>query len=325
MRIIGLGNALVDVLIQLPDDNLLHNLKLPKGSMQLIGEKDISSIEKAIKNISTAMVSGGSAANTIHGLAGLGTRCGYIGKVGNDKLGDFYKSDFIEASVSCMLFRSANPTGRAYTFITPDGERTFATYLGAAVELSSQDIDPEHYSGYDLLHIEGYLVQNTNLIEHAIKLAKENGLMVSLDLASYNVVEANIEFLSRIIPDYVDIVFANEEEAKAYTGKSPEEALVEIASNCNIAVVKVGKDGALIQAENDLFKISAIPTKVVDTTGAGDQFAAGFLHGLSENLGLMQCGQLGALMAGNVIQNYGARIPEDLWDTIYAEVKKIKH
>jgi sugar/nucleoside kinase (ribokinase family) len=323
MKILGLGNALADILIQVPEDNLIRQLHLPKGSMQLIQSTDIAEIKKVIKNLPVIVVSGGSAANTIHGLASMGRECGYIGKVGRDEFGEFYENDLKKAGVQSKLFRSHKVTGMAYTFITPDGERTFATFLGAAVELFPEDINQDLYKDYDLLHIEGYLVNNSLLIEKALKIAKNSHLKISIDLSSYNVVEANLEFLKRIIPEYVDIVFANEEESKAYSGKNPLNALNEIADQCEIAVVKIGKEGALIKSGNQTVKVIAIPANVIDTTGAGDQFAAGFLYGFTQKLDLKKCGKLGALLAGYVIENFGARIPDIQWTEILGKIKNI--
>ena len=325
MKILGIGNALVDILVQLDDESTLQNLFLPKGSMQLIQQEDIPAITHSIENLPAVMVSGGSAANTIHGIASLGMSCGYIGKVGNDEMGKFYAKDFYDAGVNTNLLHSKTVTGRAYTFVTPDSERTFATYLGAAIELTAQDLNPKSFEGYDLLHVEGYLVQNTSLIETALNIAKSKGMSTSLDLASFNVVKDSLDFLSEIIPKYVDIVFANEEEAKAYTGKDPHFALSEIASHCKIAIVKTGKEGSLIRTGDEKLEIGIIPVSAIDTTGAGDQYAAGFLYGFLKNLSLNKCGEIGALLAGKVIENYGARIPQNLWAGILREVNSIIH
>lgn len=323
MKILGIGNALVDILVQLDNESLLQKLNLPKGSMQLIQTDDIPAITNEIDSLPAVMVSGGSAANTIHGLASLGMSCGYIGKVGHDDLGKFYAKDFNEAGIKTILLDSKTVTGRAYTFITPDSERTFATYLGAAIEMNDEDLNPEIFNDYDLLHIEGYLVQNTALIETALKIAKSKGMRTSLDLASFNVVEASLEFLSKIIPEYVDIVFANEEEAKAYTKMNPVEALPAIADQCEIAIVKLGKEGSMIQTENQKFEVGIIPANSLDTTGAGDQYAAGFLFGLLNELSYEKCGEIGALLAAKVIENYGARIPASLWTEVLQKANKI--
>ena len=323
MKILGLGNALVDVLVQLDNDDIINNLGFPKGGMQLIDETEIPKITGNIESLPSTMKSGGSAANTIHGLACLGTDCGFFGKVGRDELGDFYVKDLETANVETLIRRSATVTGRAYTLITPDTERTFATFLGAAVELSVEDLSSIKFEDYDILHIEGYLVPITSLLEKLMKIAKEKGLQVSIDLASYNVVEANKDFLSKLIPKYVDIVFANEEEAKAYTGQDPEAALDIIAEQCSIAVVKTGKEGSLIKSDGIIYAVNSNPVKALDTTGAGDQYAAGFLYGYSQKLDFNKCGKIGTLLAGTVIENYGARIPENLWNKVLETTEQI--
>lgn len=324
-RVLGLGNALVDLLIQMPDDTLINELELPKGSMTMIDENQADHISELIKDKNVPMVSGGSAANTIHGAASLGVSCGYIGKVNADKLGDFFKQDLENAGIKAHLLTGQASSGRANTFISTDSERTFATYLGAAVELLDSDLTSEMFEGYDIFHVEGYILYNAPLIERALQLAKQKKMLVSLDLASYNVVEDNLDFLKRIIPEYVDLVFANEEEAKSYTGKEPAEALNVIAEQCNIAVVKVGKDGSLVRSGGSIYTIDAVECSPLDTTGAGDQFAAGFIYGLINELPYDKCGQLGALIAGRVIEKYGARIQDEDWPKLLKKVAEIKN
>ena len=323
MKVLGLGNALVDLLIQLDNDQIITQLGFPKGSMQLIKQTEIPLITSLTKNLPILMASGGSAANTIHGLSKLGVSCGYLGKVGKEELGKFYADDFKKAGVTTYLKKSETVTGRAYTLITPDSERTFATYLGAAIELRSNEIEEEIIAKYNLIHIEGYMVQSAALIEKAMKIAKQKKIKISLDLASFNVVESNLDLLKRFIPEYVDILFANEDEAKAYTNKLPAEALNEMAKQVEVAVVKVGKEGSWVQSGENSVKIDIAPVNAIDTTGAGDQYAAGFLSGYLNNQGLEQCGKLGSLLAGKVIKNYGARIPDELWHDIHKSVKSI--
>ena len=170
--------------------------------------------------------------------------------------------------------------------------------------------------------MEGYLVQNHQLLETILKLTKEAGLKVSLDLASYNVVEENLEFLHDMVKNYVDIVFANEEEAKAFTGKEPEEALNDIAQMTDIAIVKVGSKGSMIKQGDTTTYISPIKAHSVDTTGAGDLYASGFLYGLANNLGFEKAGYIGSLLAATVIEVVGAKFGEDKWQEIR---EKIKH
>lgn len=323
-KVLGIGNALVDILIQLENDSLLDELKLPKGSMQLV-DKDFKNLAISLtKSLTRAQASGGSSANTIHGLASLAVDTGYIGKIGNDELGKFFLADCKKNHIKPFLKISETETGVSSALISPDSERTFGTFLGAAVELGVDDLDDTSFAGYQYFHIEGYLALNKPLVERALEIAQARNMTVSIDLASYNVVEANLDFLRDITKKYVDVVFANEEEAKAFTGKAPEEALAEIATMCNIAVVKIGKNGSLIRQGDDVYRVGAIPAKVIDTTGAGDLYAAGFLYGLTKGLSPDRCGHIGALLAGNVIQVMGAKIPLETWDGIKKIVKKLE-
>lgn len=306
---------------KLDNDNFLKDFNLPKGSMQLVEQDFAKKVEAASDKFEKHQSSGGSAANTIHGLARLGLESGFIGKVGEDELGDFFHNDMEKSKIKPFLLRTKTDSGRAVALISPDSERTFATFLGAAIELSPDDLKSEFFQEYKYLHIEGYLVQNHKLLKRASELAKENGLMISLDLASYNVVEDNLDFLKSYVRDYVDIIFANEEEAKAFTGKEPEEALDELASQCEIAVVKVGKEGSYIKSGDKKYKVDPIKANPVDTTGAGDAYAAGFLYGLVKGFSLDKSGQIGSLLAGKVIEVVGAKMDETKWKEIYDLVK----
>ncbi|MCK5776258.1 MAG: adenosine kinase, partial [Bacteroidales bacterium] len=230
----------------------------------------------------------------------------------------------IKSHITPKLFESKTETGRAVAMVSPDSERTFATYLGAAVDLSANHITPELFKGYDMLHIEGYLVFNEELIEKSVKTAKEAGLEVSLDLASFNVVDAKLEFLQRISKEYVDIIFANEEEAKSFTGQDdPEKALQIIAEYAKVSIVKIGKEGSMILKDGQTTRVGIIKATALDTTGAGDLYAAGFLFAYLNNLGLENAGKIGALLAGKVIEEMGAQIKDTVWSDILSQVKVI--
>ena len=316
MKIIGIGNALVDVLTQLESDDLLQVLDLPKGSMQLVDAERSAQIQEKSKQLKKQMASGGSAANTIHGLAKLGVETAFIGSVGKDETGKFFEEDLKASGIRPVLLHSDSPSGIANGMISPDGERTFGTFLGAALDLSADKLKTEHFKGYHMLHVEGYLVQNHDLLEKILQLAKENGLKISLDLASYNVVEDNLEFLRNMVKRYVDIVFANEEEAKAFSGKDPREALDDIANLTDVAVVKVGSQGSMVKQGNQVVHIQPIKANALDTTGAGDLYASGFLYGLINNLGFEKAGYIGSLLSGTVIEVLGAKFGDDKWDEI---------
>lgn len=322
-KILGMGNALVDVLVKINDDQLLEKFELPKGSMQLVDKEKSQSLIKALSHLKYEVASGGSAANTINGLANLGVPCGYIGKIHSDKFGDIFTDDMTQKGIEAILLQGGQDTGIATTLISEDSQRTFATFLGAAVELTPDDLKETYFEGYDYFHIEGYLVQNHALIEKAVKLAKKGGLKVSIDLASYNVVEDNLEFLNDIVANYVDIVFANEEESKSFTGEDPEAALLEIAKMCEIAIVKVGAKGSLVKTPSEKVFVDAIAASPVDTTGAGDLYAAGFLYGLANDLSLEKCAKLGSLLGGNVIEVIGPKMNAARWEDIKSRVDMI--
>lgn len=306
-KVLGIGNALVDIMTKLPNDDTLTKFSLRKGSMQLSERDFADQINNETAGFEKLQSSGGSAANTIHGLASLGVPTGYIGKVGNDEFGVFFSNDMKAHSIEPFMLISKTETGRAIALISHDSERTFATYLGAAVELADIDLNADQFKDYKYLHIEGYLVLNQPLMNKAAQLAKENNMKISLDLASFNVVEDNLEFLKEYVKNHVDIVFANEEEAKAFTGKEPKEALDEIADQCEIAVVKIGSKGSMVKNQGKVYMIDPIKANSIDTTGAGDLYASGFLYGLVNNLPLDKCGRIGSVCAGNVIQVIGSK------------------
>ncbi|MCD8031329.1 MAG: adenosine kinase [Bacteroides sp.] len=323
-KIIGLGNALVDVLATLTDDSILQQMDLPKGSMQLIDSDKLQQINQVFSHMQTYLATGGSAGNTILGLACLGAGTGFIGKIGEDSYGEFYRNNLVRNGIEQKLLVCDLPSGVASTFISPDGQRTFGTFLGAASTLKAEDLSLDMFKGYSYLYVEGYLVQDHQMILRAIELAKEAGLQVCMDLASYNIVEGDLEFFSMLINKHVDVVFANEEEAKAFTGKEPEEALDQIARMCSIAVVKVGAGGSYIKKGTETVKVSAIPVpQVLDTTGAGDYFAAGFLYGLTSGYSLDKCAKIGSILAGNVIQVIGTTIPQAQWDEIKLNINEV--
>ncbi len=322
-KILGMGNALVDILVKINDDQLLEKYELPKGSMQLVDKEKSQQLINALSHLKYEIASGGSAANTINGLANLDIPCGYIGKIHEDKFGKIFSDDMTSKGIEAILFNGSQDTGIATTLISQDSQRTFATFLGSAVEMTPEDLKEEYFAGYDYFHIEGYLVQNHELIEAAVKLAKKSGLKVSIDMASYNVVEDNLEFLKKLVSEYVDIVFANEEESKSFTGKEPETALIDIAEMCNISVVKVGAQGSMVMTKNEKVSVGVIKANPIDTTGAGDLYAAGFLYGLANELSLEKCAKLGSLLGGNVIEVIGPKMDDARWVGIKSGVADI--
>lgn len=326
-RVIGIGNALTDMLVNLKTDSVLGRFNLAKGSMSLVDTKLQTEISKSVAGLPYSLSLGGSAGNTIRAMARLGCQTGFIGKVGRDTTGDFFIQALENLNIEPVILRGTERSGKCVSLISPDGERTMVTHLGAALELTAQEIEPEIFEGYDCLYVEGYLVQNHELIRSAARLAKECGLQVAIDLASFNIVAENLEFLRTLVRDYVDIVFANEDEAKTFTCEAePLNALQAISEMASLAVVKIGTKGALIKQGDEVVHVGIMAAaKRVDTTGAGDFYAAGFMAGLCDGLSLRQCGTIGAITAGKVIEVVGTTFGEDAWQDIFRLVTKVKN
>ncbi len=320
-NIIGIGNALVDILVRIDNDKVIEKAGIPRGSMQLVDLKTLHALEKATDKYKRQLTSGGSASNTINGLGQLGVKTGYIGKVGKDNYASIFRNDLMLNRVNPTLPVGTTETGRALTFISPDGERTFATYLGSAAEVSDNDVLKDVLADYQILYLEGYLVFNKPLVDRAVSVAKELNMEIALDLSSFNVVEANKDYLLELAKNYIDILFANEEESKAFTGQIPEDAVNTIAEMCKIAVVKKGVKGSLIKTNGEVTKIKPVKANCIDTTGAGDLFAAGFLFGYSKGLSMEDCGYNASILGAKVVETIGAKISLDIWKQVKTQLK----
>ncbi len=325
-NLIGIGNALTDMLVNLTSDEVLSRYGIAKGSMQLVDSALQSQISKSVAGLPYSLSLGGSADNTVRAMARLGTPVGFIGKVGTDTTGDFFEQALENLGVKPVILRGESRSGKCVSLISPDGERTMLTHLGAAAEMRAEEVKAGIFEGYDCLYVEGYLVQDHALIESVMRTAKGLGLTVAIDLASFNVVEENRDFLRRLVAEYVDIVFANEDEAKVFTDESePERALHSISRLCRLAVVKIGMRGALIKRGDESLHVGIMAAaKRVDTTGAGDFYAAGFMHGLCRGMSLRQCGTIGAITAGKVIEVVGTTLGEQAWEEIFSLLKRVE-
>jgi sugar/nucleoside kinase (ribokinase family) len=244
----------------------------------------------------------------------------FIGIVGNDTAGNYYRDTFarLGGDASRICTRDAMATAQCLSLVTPDGERTMRTHLGAAASMELDDITPDAFTGCRHVHIEGYLLFNYDLLVHVLQTAKSAGCSISLDLASFEVVNNSKERMPGLLKQYVDIVFANEEEAEAYAGSSnADDCLKKLAEGCETVAIKFGAAGALLHNTQETCRVSAIPVEnVVDTTGAGDLWAAGFLFGHINGYSLKQCGEFGAVLGAAVVQQEGGSVPEDQWDLI---------
>ena len=310
--VLGIGNAIFDVLVQ-ADDGFLTAHGMTKGGMALIDEARAASIYRDM-GPATEM-SGGSAANTIVGVANLGARAAYVGKVRDDQIGRLYVHDIRAAGVAFETQPAAGgpATGCSYILVTPDGERTMNTYLGAAQELTSGDIDPAQIAASAIVYLEGYLWDPKSAKEAFVKastIAHEAGRQVALTLSdAFCVGRYRGEFLELMRNKTVDLVFANEAELLSlYETSDFDTALKQLRSDTQLGVVTRSEKGCVVASKEGVVAVPAFPVgKIVDTTGAGDLFAAGFLFGLVRGAGHEAAGRLGALAAAEVIQHIGAR------------------
>ncbi|WP_205574590.1 adenosine kinase [Indioceanicola profundi] len=313
--VVGIGNAIVDVISQTTDEFLAQN-GLVKSGMALI---DTAQAEALYAKMGPGLeMSGGSAGNTMAGIAVLGGKGAFIGKVANDQLGGVYRHDIRAVGVTFDTpdLTDGTPTGRCLILVTPDGHRTMNTFLGACQQLTPDDIDDDTIRDSQVTYLEGYLWDPPPAKEaflKAARIAHEAGRKVSLSLSDAFCVHRHHESFLDLVAGHVDILFANETEICALYGTDFDGALRAVRGHCETAVLTRSEKGAVVLSGDDIVAVPAEPVeKVVDTTGAGDLFAAGFLHGYTTGRDLATCARLGAISAAEIISHYGARAQVDL-------------
>ena len=315
--VLGAGSPIVDLLVS-TDDCFLKSIAAAKGGMELVDQSMIESLLTKIPG-NPVKAPGGSAGNTIFGLARLGVPVAFLGKVGTDADGDYYRKRLVELGGRDTSFRldSSAHTGRCVSMITPDSERTMRTDLGAAARMTAAEVLDSDFANIAHVHIEGYLLFVGDLAEKVLSTAKKHGCTVSLDLATFELVKFKRDILPGLLKKYVDIVFANEDEAGAFCGDiSPEQMAEKLGEYCAVAAVKLGKEGSCIKDKNGIVRVPAELVKAVDTTGAGDLWQAGFLYGYLKGCPMTDCASFGSITAAEVVQVIGADIPEERWTVI---------
>ena len=315
-KVLGMGAALVDVLANV-DDAWIESQGVQKGGMNMVDwpqmEKFLAALDKPLR------VPGGSTCNTMVGLAKLGGKAAFISKVGDDDLGRLFLKHLETSGVESKVGISDAATGCVFSAVTPDAQRSMWTFLGASDFLGSDDFIPALYDGVGVLYAEGYRAFNADCFKKAFSLAKLLEVETALDFSSVGVVEACRKTLDELFEQkMVDIVIANEDEAFAYAGVKEEAALEVLAKKAKVAVVKIGKRGALIAKDGQVTRVQAGPAKAIDTTGAGDLWASGFLYGYVNGWDMERSGNLGSIVSNEVVQVMGAQIPEEGWARIRA-------
>lgn len=311
LHVLAIGNALVDVLAHSTDDFLAAR-GIAKGAMNLI---DATQAESLYAAMGTAVeCSGGSAANTVAGIASLGGRAGFVGKVAADQLGDIFRHDITAQGVEFTTepLRNGRPTGRCLVLVTPDAQRTLQTFLGSAGEVGPDDIDPAQIKRAQITYFEGYLWDAPPAKQAYVKaaeIAHAAGRKTSMSLSDKFCVDRHRAEFAGLVAGHIDVLFANETEIMAlYQCASFDQAVQAVRGKCDIAVLTRSEKGAVIVTPHETVSVPAHPAKqLVDTTGAGDLFAAGFLYGLTHGKPLAECGRIGAICAAEVISHFGAR------------------
>ena len=312
LGVVAIGNAVVDMIAHVDDDFLDNHGDMTKGTMALIDEDRATDLTAMLSD--PIQTSGGSAANTMAGFASFGGQGGFIGKVADDEIGTILSNDIksLGLSYETKKLPNNNKTGRCVILVTPDGERTMNTFLGASTELHAEDVDEGLIKQARILYMEGYLFDKDTAKQafiHAAQIARDNGVQVALTLSDPFCVDRHRDDFKNLVENHVDILFANEDEITSlYQANSFDDAKNSVSNHVKIAALTRSENGAVILHDGKEYSVSAAPVaQVVDSTGAGDQFAAGFLYGLTQGMDINTCGKLAAQAAAEVISHVGPR------------------
>lgn len=319
-EVLGIGTPCMDLLLTV-DDTFLTNIGSEKGSSTHDNWETLSSILTQA-NQTPRCLTGGSASNTIKGLSSLGHRTALIGMLGKDEMARRYLESISPLGIVSKMIQTDTPSQHVVALITPDHQRTFRVFTGASDEFKSLYLTPDLFEGVHLVHIEGYALYNEDVVEKAMQLAKEAGCLISFDMGNYRVVRQFKSRILELLPKYVDIVFANEDEILELTECSSKEGCDLLRTYCPVAVVLLGSEGCWAGNANEIIHSPPFPVQVVDTTGAGDLFASGFLHGYLNQLSLEECAVCGNLAGATVIELIGAEIPQSKWAGLKAKMPR---
>lgn len=321
--LIGIGSPVVDLVARV-SDSFVENLEGGKGGMELVDAITLEDLVSSLED-EPEVAPGGSAGNTTYAAARLGTKVSFIGKLGDCAAATFYRERFEGIGADVERFKVGDvPNARCLSLVTEDSERTMRTDLGAAMTLAPEEISEDDFKGARHVHMEGYLAFNRGLMEQVLKCAKAAGCTTSFDLASFEVVKASEDVLEEWLKDYIDVVFANEDEASAFLpdlGNDYEAMARKLAEYCQIGAVKLGKEGSLIASGGDVTFVDPIVIdQALDTTGAGDYWAGGFLHAWLQGKPLDECGRYGSILGAEVVQVIGASLTEQRWSELNADL-----
>lgn len=305
-RILGIGHACMDLVIPV-EEEFIQFISGEKGGAQPIDFEQLNQILRISQK--PHLSTGGSCANTIKGLASLGEKCAFLSHIGSDPLGEYFVQYMKKLGIVGFFSKSAKPTAQVLCLITPDGQRTMRFYAGCSEEISDHFLHPNYFKGVSLMHLDAYSLRNGNLVESVMRLAKENHVQISIDLSSFEIIRQFHTQLTHLLMHYVDIVFANEDEAKTMTELGAYEGCLKLQEMCPLAVVLIGSKGCLVGHKGEVFHSPGFPAKLIDSTGAGDLFASGFLYGYLQGHPLIKCARMGNRLGSAIVEVQGAELP----------------
>lgn len=319
-EVLGIGAPIIDLILRV-DHAHLEKISAGKHGMQVV---DYPTLKKIIaeSGVSPTRTAGGSGANTIRGLAHLGHKTAFLGRIGSDLEGRFFLKTIKSVQISPLLLESETPTAQVVCLVTPDGERTMRAFLGASAEFTEKDLKPEFFKGVSLVHIEGYQLLKGETVLHAMEMAKAANARVSFDLGSYELVEDFKDTIVKLVTKYVDVLFANQQEIQGLTKMPPEKGCALLTDLCETSVVMLGSEGCIVGRGEEQTRFPAFKVPVIDTTGAGDLFASGFLHGYLKGRSMKECARLGALSGAAAVQVHGTDLSLDMWEAIAREMER---
>jgi sugar/nucleoside kinase (ribokinase family) len=319
VEVLTISDSIVDYVLYV-DEEFISSIPGKKGGSELVDDPLFRKIIQ--ESGSEPMIRpGASAVNTVKGLSRLGHECALITTIGNDEAGEFFLKSLQDEGILLTLQKSSTPTGKSACMVTPNGERTMRTFLGASKENGKLQLQEDRFKGISHFHLEGYQLMHRKVVLHAISLSRQQHATISLDLSSFEVVRANKEFIWELLKTgCIDVIFANQEEALTLTDLPPKEAAALLGDHCAVSVVTMGENGCYVQEGTSQWRCPAIPVNLVDTIGAGDLFISGFLHGYLTEKPVHTCASIGTLLASHVIQVLGAEIPHGYWQAIHEKI-----
>lgn len=320
LEVLSLSGAIIDHFLLMSEEEF-QLVQTEKGAWKPI---EYSTLDKILENNAHTSLTfpGGSGVNVMKGLTYLNHRCAVLGKIGADQKGEFFCKRIQNLGIETHMEKANLPTSQALCLITPDAERTFQIYQGASHAVTDMELNDQLFEEATMFHMEGFQFVYPNLALRALKKAKQAGMSISIDLGNKEIVRRHKEWILDILPEYVDYVFCNEDEARALTHLPPKDACIKLASFCKVAVVTMSEKGCWTQGDGSIFYTPPLPVTAIDTTGAGDFFTSGFLHGILMKKPLRMCAWIGSLLASYIVQIIGTEIPENFWEEIYNKVEK---